>query len=63
MIDKWRREDEGSTAHRRWSGRELTAAQFGESVMYLPVVSVGKNECDVRWDDGAWLGINLEGGE
>ncbi len=46
------------------NGREFArpAAEFGESVMYLPAASVGKNEFDVRREDGVWLGIKMEGG-
>ncbi len=65
VINKGREDDDGFTAHRRWKGRELTrpVADFGECVMCLPAASVGKNKFDVRWEDGAWLGIEMESGE
>ncbi len=65
VINKGRKDDEWFTAYRRWKGREVTrpVAEFGESVMYLPAASVGKNKLDVRWEDGAWLGIKMESRE
>ena len=52
-------------AHRRWKRREFASpvAEFGESVMYLPTASVGKNKFDVRWEDGVWLGVKMGSGE
>ncbi len=38
-------------------------AELRECVMHLPAASVGKNEFDVGWMDGVWLGIKLESGE
>ncbi len=63
VINKGREDDEGFTACRRWKVREFTrpAADFGESVMRLPAASVGKNKFDVRWEDGVWLGMKMEG--
>ncbi len=65
VVNKWRRDDEGLTAHRRWKVREFTrsVAEFGECVMYLPAASVGKKKFNVRLMDGVWLGIKLESGE
>ncbi len=65
VIRKGRKDDEVLTPHRRWKGKEFTGPvpEFGECVMYLPAASAGKNKFDVRWRDGAWLGIRLESGE
>ncbi len=38
-------------------------AEFGECAMCLRAVSAGKNKLDVRWMDGAWLGVKLESWE
>ncbi len=35
------------------------AVEFGESVKHFPAASVGKNKFDVRWEDGAWPGIEM----
>ncbi len=65
VIDKGRKDDEGFTAYGRWKGERVHQASggLGESVMYLPAASVGKNKFDVRWEDGFWLAIRTESGE
>ena len=56
----WRRKDqEGSTAYRRWKGKEFktVVAEFGECVWYLKAASVGKEKFQRRWEDGIFLGV------
>ncbi len=61
---KEERDSEGFTAYWSWKGKEF-ARPVAESgcVMYLPAASVGRNMFDVRWEEGVWLGIELESGE
>ncbi len=47
-------------------GREessLSQSLSSGSIMYSPAMSAGKDEADVQWKEGVWLGVRMESGE
>ena len=65
VISRRRVDKEGFTPYRRWKGKPFNrpVAEFGENVWYLQANSAGENKYEVRWQEGAWLGVRLESGE
>ena len=64
-ITRFRKDDHGLTAYRRWKGKEFRrpVAEFGECVWYLKSDSAGRDKYGSRWHEGVWLGIFNETGE
>ncbi len=46
VVNRRRKDQEGFTAYRRWTGKELktVVVEFGECVWYLKAASVGKDK-------------------
>ncbi len=65
VINRGRKDSEGFSAYRKMKGTRVqqTIAQFGECAWYLPAVTVGLDEFDMRWREGAWPRILAESGE
>ncbi len=64
VINRWWKDDEGFAAYLRWKGRVREASCGVRRVCGArPALSVGKDEYDVRWKEGVWLGIKLERGD
>ena len=53
VISRGRKYEQGFSAYRRWKRREFNkpVAEFGECVLYAPVMSVGRNKVDTRWNE------------
>ena len=65
LLSRYMKAEDGGAVHRRPRGREFgaSAAEFGESVMYMKTDIIGKDKMDARWETGVWLGMREESNE
>ncbi len=65
VVNRGKKDEEGLSAYRRWTGREFTklVAEFGECVLCAPAMSTGKDKFDARWKEGVRLGVRMESDE
>ena len=56
---------DGRTPYERIKGKSFKKEllEFGESVLFMKPMTLGRNKFEVRWDDGVWIGIRDESGE